>query len=98
MSYTLYWTLQAEETFAANLEYLEKSWTNAVINDFLDRVDEVLQTLGKNPYTYPLHREQGGIRKCIVNERVVLFFVVEGNDIKLLSFWNTYRDTQNLFL
>ena len=43
MSYTLYWTLQAEETFAANLEYLEKSWTNAVINDFLDRVDEVLQ-------------------------------------------------------
>ncbi|MBS1584931.1 MAG: type II toxin-antitoxin system RelE/ParE family toxin [Bacteroidetes bacterium] len=98
MSYTVYWTPQAEQTFIANLEYLEKSWTNAVINDFLDRVEEVLQTLRESPYIYSLHREQDGVRKCVVNERIVLFFIINEETITLLSFWNTYQDPQNLFL
>lgn len=98
MSYSFYWTPQAEETFAANLDYLYKSWPTVVMIDFLDRVEEVLQKLRENPHLYAIHRELGGIRKCIINERIILFYEIDGDAIHLLTFWNTHQDSQNLFL
>lgn len=49
MSRRLNWTSESEETFNQNLEYLAKEWDNIVVNDFLDRVEEVLEKIKSNP-------------------------------------------------
>ena len=97
MSYTLYWTEEATKTFNQNLEYLANDWGNQVVNDFLDRVDEVFELVSANPSVFPLHRLYEKIHKCIVNKRIILYFmIVNERQVDLLTFWNTYRDPGKL--
>ncbi len=53
MSYRLNWTSESEKTFNQNLEYLSKEWNVVVLNQFLDRVEEVLEKVKSNPKLYP---------------------------------------------
>ncbi len=52
MSYRLNWTSESEKTFNQNLEYLSKEWNVVVLNQFLDRVEEVLEKVKSNPKLY----------------------------------------------
>ena len=97
MSYILRWTSESERTFNQNLSYLEEEWDYQVINNFLDRVEEVLKTIEVNPQLYPLHRSRDTVRKCIVNKRITLYYkVIDDQHIDLLTFWNTYQNPDKL--
>jgi plasmid stabilization system protein ParE len=97
MSRVLRWTSESKKTFNQNLEYLSEEWDNQVINNFLDRVEEVLEQIRRNPELYPLHRPEDKLYKCIVHKRVILYYkVVDDEHIDLLTFWNTYQDPDNL--
>ena len=97
MSYRLNWTSEAEVTFNQNLEYLSKEWNPVVLYQFLDRVEEVLEKIKSNPKLYPMHRPQERVYKCVIHERIVLYFKIVGDDvIDLLTFWNTYQDPGEL--
>lgn len=97
MSYTLRWTSESARTLKQNLEYLEEEWDNKVINNFLDRVEEVLETIKDNPQLYPLHRPKDDVRKCIVHKRIILYYkIIDDQHIDLLTFWNTYQDPDKL--
>lgn len=76
MSYALHWTLEAEITFNKNIEYLSAEWNDEVLDSFLDRVEETLNTITQNPLLYSLHRPSENIRKCVINERIILYFRV----------------------
>ncbi|MFM8912018.1 MAG: hypothetical protein ACKOE6_03725, partial [Flammeovirgaceae bacterium] len=72
-------------------------WGNQVVNDFLNRVDEVLELVSVNPSVFPLHRPSEKIHKFIVNKRIILYFrIVNERQVDLLTFWNTYRDLDKL--
>lgn len=97
MSRTLRWTSESKRTFNQNLEYLAEGWNNQVINNFLDRVEEVLEKIKSNPELYPLHRPKDKVYKCVVHKRVVLYFrIVDTGHIDLLTFWNTYQNPDKL--
>ena len=97
MTYSLRWTPEAVKTLKQNLEYLTTEWDNHVINNFLDRVEGVLNTIEENPLLYPLHRTKENIRKCIVNKRIILFYkIIDDRYIDLLTFWNTYQNPNDL--
>ena len=76
MSYKLHWTTESTKTLNQNLEYLEDEWDNQVINNFLDRVEEVLETIKGNPQLYPLYRPEDKVRKCIINKLTILYYKI----------------------
>ncbi len=97
MSLRINWTLESEKTFNQNLEYLSLKWDAVVLNDFLDRVEEVLESIKSNPRLYPLHREKENVHKCVIHERIVLYYkIVDEEVVDLLTFWNTYQDPVRL--
>ena len=97
MTYSINWTLESEQTFYRNLEYLEQDWTYTVMNEFLDRVEDVISKIKINPQLYPLYKRD--VRKCVINERIVLYYrIVENKTIDLLTFWSTYQNPDNLEL
>lgn len=49
MSYMIEWTDESEATLNKNIEYLSEEWDLLAINIFLDRVDEVVETIASNP-------------------------------------------------
>lgn len=94
---TLRWTSESRKTFNQNLEYLAEEWDNRVINNFLDRVEEVLDQIKSNPELYPLHRQIDKVYKCVVHKRIILFYkIVDDKHIDLLTFWNTHQDPDKL--
>jgi len=97
MSVRINWTYESERSFGQNLEYLSKEWDAVVLNRFLDRVEEVLETIKSNPKLYPLHRPKDNVHKCVIHERIVLYYrIVDDGVIDLLTFWNTYLDPSML--
>jgi plasmid stabilization system protein ParE len=47
------WTPEAAETFNSNIDYLKIEWEDQVLLNFLDRVDEAVETIKSNPEIYP---------------------------------------------
>jgi len=93
----LNWTPESENSFNQNLEYLSKEWDAVVLNNFLDRVEEALEIIKSNPKLYPLHRPKENVRKCVIHERIILYYKIMDEDaIDLLTFWNTYQDPTKL--
>ena len=97
MSLKINWTSESLKTFNENLEYLSKEWNNVVMNGFLDRVEEVLETISSNPRLYLLHRPSENIHRCVIHERIILYYrIVDEESIDLLTFWNTSKDPNKL--
>jgi len=64
---------------------------------FLDRVEEVLQTIRNNPDIYPVYQQETMIRKAVIHERMVLYYrVTDKSKIELITFWNTQQDPKRL--
>jgi plasmid stabilization system protein ParE len=99
MNRRINWTAESERTFNQNLDYLTKEWDAVVLNSFFDRVDEVLELIRSNPELYPLHRPEENVHRCVVHERIMLYYrIVDDHTIDLLTFWNTTQDPDKLKL
>jgi hypothetical protein len=97
MSVRINWTTESEKTFSQNLEYLSKEWDAVVLNNFLDRVEESLVLIKSNPKLYPLHRPNENVHRCVIHERITLYYrIVDDQTIDLLTFWNTAQDPDKL--
>ena len=97
MSYTANWTDESKITLNENIEHLSKTWNLSTINDFLDRVDEVVENIESNPKLYPVYRKKDKVHKCVVNKHITLYYkIVSASKIDLITFWNTHKDPEQL--
>lgn len=91
------WTSESERTFQQNIDYLGKEWDYGVLMNFLDRVEEVLEHIRTNPQLFPLERPNENVHRCVIHERIVLYYrIVDDETIDLLTFWNTSQDPDKL--
>lgn len=97
MSRRINWTTESERTLSQNLEYLSKKWDVSVLNSFLDRVEEALEHIRNNPKLYPLQRPNENVYRCVIHERIILYYrIVDDSTIDLLTFWNAAQDPDKL--
>lgn len=94
--YNLLWADSAKESFDENADFLINKWGSEVYSAFYDRVEEVLTTIQQTPTLYPVHRHSPRIHKCVIHKRVVLYYLLKGDDVILLQFWQTSQDVENL--
>ena len=91
------WTPESEKTFRRNVEYLSNEWDVIVLNNFVDRIEQALEQIRTNPKLYPLHQINGNVHRCIIHERIILYYrIVDEETIDLLTFWNTSQDPDKL--
>jgi plasmid stabilization system protein ParE len=65
MSYTVKWTDESKITLNENLQYLNKKWGLLTVNNFLDRVEEAVETIQQNPNLYSVYRKSDQVlRLC----------------------------------
>lgn len=97
MSRKVIWSPVARGTYYQILEYLEQSWTTKEIENFIDRVEYVIQHIRENPLQYPVSKEKN-IHRCVAAKQISLFFRVKEGDIELLVFWDNRQDPAKLKL
>ena len=93
------WTPEAKDSFSQNLDYLLAEWGDQVTSDFLDRVDEVILRLSKNPKIYPVINPSDNIHRCVVVKQISLYYrIVSTTQIDLITFWNNFQNPEKLKL
>lgn len=91
------WTNNASEKYIQILKYLEKKWSLTAANKFVQVVDEKLELLLTNYYTFQKVEEKK-VQKFLITKHITLFYLVEGNKIVLLHFWNNSQNPEKLSL
>ena len=97
MPFNIIWSPVAKVTYYEILEYLEEHWTFREIQNFINRVEYVVELIRKSPVQYPVSKEKN-IHRCVVVKQVSLFFRVKENNIELLVFWDNRQDPAKLSL
>jgi plasmid stabilization system protein ParE len=90
------WSVEAENDFAENIEYLMREWTEEDAIEFIHKVNRIIETVRTELVRYQPANYKG-LFKCVVCKQITLFYRENGiEEIELVRFWNNYRDLNNL--
>jgi len=92
MSFSILWSIESKITINEITAHLEKEWNAEIVNNFLDRVYEVIETISKNPLLYPCMDNEKNIHRCIVVTQVSLYYRIRKSEIDLMVFWDNRQD------
>jgi plasmid stabilization system protein ParE len=98
-NYDLKWTPESIKTFNDNLEHLSEEWDFHTINNFIDRVEEIIESIAENPYLFQVYNPKYEIHRCVINKHITLFYrIKKHNKIDLITFWNSHKNPNDLKL
>lgn len=84
------------QEFSSELEkavaYLSENWSNQVKVDFLVVLAEKIQRIEAMPESYPISAKTPGVRRCLVNRQMALYYRIKENYVEALSIRSTRRD------
>jgi len=72
-NYDIIWSPIARLTYFDTLEYLQLNWPEQTLEDFINRTNEVLNLISKNPLLYAYSKEIN-VYKCVVVKQISLFY------------------------
>ncbi len=87
------WSTLAIQTYAGNIEYLQKEWTQKEIDKFIASTERKLNLLKTQPQIGVLTNKRHYIRKTIIVKRILLIYRYRKrkNEIELIRFFNTWQ-------
>lgn len=83
----IYWSLKAEKDFSNILDYLSKNWSNQVANEYVSKVNDVLNILKSKP-RMGMFDSNVNAYKILVVKQIYLIYKIEGYDLRVISFWD----------
>lgn len=100
MVFEVVWTQKAVKSYIANIQYLEKFWSEKESDNFKLLTDNTIKLLKNHP-EIGISRTKGSeneVRSLVIHKRVILIYHIhfEKNRIELLLFWNTYQHPARL--
>jgi len=96
MSFTIFWTTEARQSYQGILEYLQEKWTEREIKNFIQRTDDVLAFIKENPSIYQHIKPH--TFKAVLSRQVTLYYKLEESRVVLEYFWDTRQDPEKLNL
>jgi plasmid stabilization system protein ParE len=88
------WTLKALKTYFKVSDYLQSEWGLAVVRNFADEVEKMIQSIKANPHMLEVSRKYKNIRKGFVTEHNTMFYRIKPRkkEIEILIFWDNRQD------
>lgn len=91
------WSNTAIDDYSNNIDYLEKEWTQKVIEDFIEKTDDIIKKIAlENLRFKPTDYEN--IFQVPVVKQITLFYKIDEYKVELLRFWNNYQNPNKLKL
>jgi plasmid stabilization system protein ParE len=98
MALKIKWSKRAEKSFDKIVEYLEEEWSETSAKKFVRKTDKLLGKIAENPEMCPAVEGKEEVRKGLVTKQTSVFYKIMDNFIKLITFWNNYKDPDKLKL
>lgn len=99
MAMKIRWSLEAEATFSAIINYLEKEWSEKVVKNFVAKTNKVINRISRNPKLFIAFGEEE-VRKAVITKQNSLFYWIDiqNEQIILLAFWDNRKNPNSLRL
>lgn len=78
------------------VEYLQQKWNEQVVDNFLNRLSEVLINLEQEPHRYRI-TETGDVREVVLTKHNVLLFRIKGDKVEVLTIFETRQNPDKKF-
>jgi plasmid stabilization system protein ParE len=88
VSYSLTFSRQAKETYAAIQSQLYNRWGQSVLQKFERKTVKILQS----PLIFKSVMDNPNIRKGLIHKNCSVFYEVKPNEIEVLFFWDNRQD------
>ena len=88
MALKVLWTPLAIEQLKSTLNYLELHWTNREMQHFVRNLDKRIELIRNYPELNRISERYPGTRECFVSKHNTLFFILEKDAIRIVTFWN----------
>ena len=93
------WTPKAKEELKEILVYWKKrNKSNTYSVKLNTEAQKVVKSLIDNPYIWPIEEGDEDVRSVLVFYNYSIFYRVENNIIRILSFWDNRRNPNSLDL
>ena len=98
MSYTVIWSDRAKKTITDVINYLREEWTEKEVNEFLDRVDDMVTTISSNPRLFRASFKRPNVHLALIHRRTYLVYQVLApkKQIAILLFWGPKQNPKKL--
>ncbi len=93
---TVKWSERALKTYFKVADYLHEEWGEAVLDNFIIKVDSLIELIQEMPAMFELSRKYKNVRKGFVTEHNTLYYRVKPRkkEIELLIFWDPRQDSK----
>jgi plasmid stabilization system protein ParE len=95
MIYKVNWSGKAKTTYLKTIQYLSDHWTSREVENFQNRVSEVIEKISENPQLYQ-SSQKGLTFRCVVTKHISLFYDVTDDRTELLIFWDNRQNPNRL--
>ena len=89
------WTPLGLKSLDKTTNFIEEQWNEDVADNFLERLDERIEQLKKNPKIGPTYK-QTEFRKLLIHPLVTLYYEIKFGYISLNLVWANKQDPNEL--
>ena len=94
--YRLVITPCAVERIDSLVDYLFIEWGLTVRDHFLHELTHCFDIIRRNPCAFPALSKNPLVRQCVVSRQNKVYYMIQGNDIVILSLEDTRMDPNRL--
>ncbi len=92
MAKQVVWSPLSEGDLEVVLDYLQNEWNTTVVNNFLERIENLIGQITQNPKQFPLVNKKRKIRKCVITKHNTLFYRENKDFIEMLRLFDTRQN------
>lgn len=96
MAFEIIWLPKAEERFDEIITYLIQEWSEKVVEQFVERTNEVLLLISQNPELYRKSSKKD-IREAVLTKHNLLLYRIKEDKIEVVTFFDTHRSPKRKF-
>lgn len=90
------WSPSAETDLENILDYLSKHWENAVIIEFLAKMEILIHQINRNERLFPQINKSKNIRKCVLTKHNTLIYRESKTTLEILRIFDTRQNPKSL--
>lgn len=78
-------------------DYLLEQWSPKVKNEFVEKLDNCIQIIKRQPEIFPESHKRKGLRKCVVTKQTTLYYSFNAKRINVVTIFDTRQDPEKLY-
>jgi addiction module RelE/StbE family toxin len=96
MALKVSWSEEAENNLEEITEYIINNWNDSVLEKFLYKLNKSVNHIQEFPESFPVSLVVDGIRKCVINKQISLFYSVTKSKVEIHSLFDNRQDDEKL--